>query len=117
MSPTRRGARSRRRPWPARLAKPRDELAASEAAPAGRRRRRSRRSRDVESLVERSQKAAIARDHDQIAKERDQIATEREQIKAQRGVLASACELGQVAATKNTARGTVTSLRSPLRHR
>ena len=63
-----------------------------------------------------AEKAAIATQRDQISHERDQIAKDREQIKSERDALAARLSgaLGQVADTKSTARGTVTSLSGVL---
>lgn len=63
-----------------------------------------------------TEKAAIAQQRDQLGRERDQLARERAQLTAERDALAAKLSgaLGQVAATKSTARGTVTSLSGVL---
>ena len=71
----------------------------------------SQRLSDVEA-----EKASVATERDLATQQRDQIARDREQIKADRDALAArlAGALGQVADTKSTARGTVTSLSGVL---
>jgi outer membrane protein OmpA-like peptidoglycan-associated protein len=97
-------------------AKSRDELAASEAAAKAASEKAALEAKNAATSQKLSateaEKAAIATQRDQIARERDQIARDKEQIKTERDALAARLNgaLGQVAATKSTARGTVTSL-------
>jgi outer membrane protein OmpA-like peptidoglycan-associated protein len=98
----------------------RDELAASEAAAKQAAEKAALEAKNAATSQKLStseaEKAAIATQRDQVSRERDQIAKDREQIKAERDALAARLSgaLGQVAATKNTARGTVTSLSGVL---
>jgi outer membrane protein OmpA-like peptidoglycan-associated protein len=63
-----------------------------------------------------AERASIAKERDLITQQRDQIARDRESIKTERDALAARLTgaLGQVADTKSTARGTVTSLSGVL---
>jgi len=94
----------------------RDQLAASEAAAKQAAEKAALEAKNASTAQKLSateaEKATIVQQRDQLAKERDQIAKDREQIKAERDALAARLSgaLGQVASTKSTARGTVTSL-------
>jgi outer membrane protein OmpA-like peptidoglycan-associated protein len=93
--------------------KSRDELAASEAAAKQAAEKAALEAKNAAT----SQKLSTSEaEKAALAKERDQIAKEREQVKAERDALAARLQgaLGQVAATKSTARGTVTSLSGVL---
>jgi outer membrane protein OmpA-like peptidoglycan-associated protein len=101
-------------------AKSRDELAASEAAAKQAAEKAALEAKNAATSQKLSateaEKASIAKERDKVAIERDQIAKEREQIKTERDALAARLQgaLNQVAATQNTARGTVTSLSGVL---
>jgi len=98
----------------------RDELAASEAAAKQAAEKAALKAKNAATSqklsVTEAEKASIAKERDRIGVERDQLAKDREQIKAERDALAARLQgaLGQVAATKSTARGTVTSLSGVL---
>jgi outer membrane protein OmpA-like peptidoglycan-associated protein len=98
----------------------RDQLAASEAAAKQAAEKAALEAQNAATsqklTTTEAEKAAIATQRDQITRERDQIAKDREQIKTQRDALAARLQgaLGQVADTKSTARGTVTSLSGVL---
>jgi outer membrane protein OmpA-like peptidoglycan-associated protein len=107
--------------------KTRDQLAASEAAAkiaADKSALEAKNKSTAQQLsTTEAQKAAIAQQlsaseaqNALIAQQRDQIARANEQIKAERDALAARLQgaLGQVASTKSTARGTVTSLSGVL---
>jgi outer membrane protein OmpA-like peptidoglycan-associated protein len=93
--------------------KSRDELAASQAAA---KQAAEKAALEAKNAATSQKLSTTEAEKAAIAKDRDQIAREREQIKAERDALAARLSgaLGQVAATKNTARGTVTSLSGVL---
>jgi outer membrane protein OmpA-like peptidoglycan-associated protein len=98
----------------------RDELAASEAAAKQAAEKAALEAKNAATTQKltttEAEKAAISKQRDQISLERDQIAKDREQIKTERDALSARLTgaLGQVADTKSTARGTVTSLSGVL---
>ena len=100
--------------------KSRDELAASEAAA---KQAAEKAALEAKQAALEAKNAATSQklstteaEKAAIAKERDQVAREREQMKMERDALAARLQgaLSQVAATTNTARGTVTSLSGVL---
>lgn len=101
-------------------ARTRDELAAADAAAKQAAEKAALEQRNIATqqklTTTEAEKAAIAQQRDELARATEKLEMDRTKLKAERDALAAKLEgaLGQVADTRSTARGTVTSLSGVL---